>query len=312
MPAFLTQRRILLTGSTGFIGSHLLKRLVRDGNEVHVSIRKSSSTSRIDGVLKDCTSHFIDLTDSNAVRSLVRDIKPEMIFHLAAYGVDYKQQDVFEAINVNITSSINLFNSLIENGGVRFIHTGTSMEYGSKDTPTSEIDFPDPKSTYGITKYASVKLLSLMADQANVDLITLRPFSTFGELEGKHKLIPYVISTLRQGLTLKLTEGAQIRDFLYIDDLIDAYIKAAITPIENRSEIINIGSGRGISLKEIVLIIARVLDSDLDLINFGPIPYRPNEIMYLVADNRKAKALLNWEPNISVESGIRTMISTFD
>jgi nucleoside-diphosphate-sugar epimerase len=302
-------KRIFLTGATGFVGSRLSKRLIKEGCEVHISVRKSSSLWRIEDVVDYCISHTIDLTDFEGVKSLIGKIKPDIIFHLAAYGVDYQQQNIYQAVNINITASINLFKVLLENKGSRFIHTGTSLEYGHKNKPISEYDLPNPTGVYGITKSASVQLLSFMSKQAqHGNLVILRPFGIFGELEGSHKFFPLVIDKLSRGLPVQMTGGEQVRDYIYIDDLIDAYLMAAVVPLKNVAEIINIGSGKGISLKEIALNIAKQIGVDENLLQFEVLPYRSDEIMYSVANIEKAKNLLGWKPKTSLEKGIENMI----
>ena len=105
----LNEKRIFLTGATGFIGSHLLRRLIKENCEVHISFRENSSLNRIKDIIDNCVCHILDLTDFNNTKNLIKKLKPEIIFHLAAYGVDYHQQDIHKAINVNINASVNLF-----------------------------------------------------------------------------------------------------------------------------------------------------------------------------------------------------------
>ncbi|MCK4736034.1 MAG: NAD(P)-dependent oxidoreductase [Methanophagales archaeon] len=305
----LVGRTIFLTGASGFIGSHLLKRLTKEGCEVHISVRKSSSLWRIEDVVDNCICHTIDLTDSDGVKSSIKKIKPAIIFHLAAYGVDYRKQNIHQAVDVNINASVNLFESFLENRGFRFVHTGSCFEYGYKNTPISEEDLPNPTSVYGITKAAAVQLLSLMSKQSqHGNLVILRPFGIFGELEGIHRFFPQVIDKLSRCLTVQITGGEQVRDYIYVEDLIDAYLMAAVVPVQNRVEIINIGSGKGITLKEIALCIAKQLGANENLLQFGAIPYRPDEMMYLVANIEKAKGILGWKPKTSLEKGIENMI----
>lgn len=305
----LVGRTIFLTGASGFIGSHLLKRLTKEGCEAHISVRNNSSLWRIEDVVDNCTCHTIDLTDSDDVKSTIKKIKPNIIFHLAAYGVDYRQQNIYQAIDININASINLFEAFLENKGFRFVHTGTSLEYGYKNKPISEHDLPNPEGIYGITKNTSVQLLSFMSRQAqHGNLVILRPFGIFGELEGSYKFFPQVIDKLSRGLTVQMTGGEQVRDYIYVDDLIDAYIMASVVPLQNRVESMNIGSGKGITLKEIALSIAKQIGANENLLQFGVLPYRSDEIMYSVANIEKAKDVLGWKPKTSLEKGIENMI----
>ena len=308
----LTGRTIFITGATGFIGSHVLKRLIKEGCNVHISIRLDSSLWRIEEFKNDFTSHKIDLTDFEAIRSLIKQIKPDVIFHLAAYGVDYRQQNIYRAIDINITASVNLFEAFLANNGHRFIHTGTCLEYGHKNVPVSEFDVSVPTGIYGATKTSSVHILSSMTNSMDSGkLIILRPFGVFGEYEGIHKFIPQVIDKLTNENPVQMTLGEQIRDYIYIDDLIDAYILASTVPLKNKVEIINIGSGKGIAMKDLALMISNHLGASDELLQFGALPYRPDEMMYLVANVNRAKSLLAWESKLSIEKGLEYTINWY-
>lgn len=304
----LRGEKVFLTGATGFIGSHLLKRLIREECDVHISIRQESELWRIEGVIDKCNCHIIDLTDFYHVKRTIDEIKPKIIYHLAAYGVDYRQNNLYQAVNTNINASINLFESFNENNGLRFIYTGTCLEYGPKEGSISEDDLSNPISLYGITKSSAVNLLSLMSRQTSRSLIVLRPFGIFGEYEGLHKFFPQLIHKLNNGDKVFLTRGEQIRDYLYIDDLIDAFIKSVNSPLINASEVFNIGSGNGISIRDIALMVARKMEVNESLLQFGTLPYRSDELMYSVADVIKAKRFFHWEPETPLEEGIENMV----
>lgn len=305
-------KTIFLTGATGFIGSHLLKRLIKEGCKVHIAIRPDSSLWRIEEFKNVFCSHKIDLTDLEGVKLLIHQIKPDIIFNLAAYGVDYRHQDIHQTIDINIIASVNLFEAFCVNNGHRFIHTGSCSEYGRKDKSASECDFLDPANVYGATKASSVHLLSSMAKSTQTGkLVILRPFGVFGEYEGLHRFVPQVIYKLKNAHAVQMTSGEQIKDYIYIDDLIDAYILSSIVPLENKVEIINIGSGKEITIKYLALIISKHLGANNELLQFGALPYRPDEIMYSVANVNKAKSMLGWEPKVAIEKGLEHTINWY-
>ena len=309
---YLTGKTVFLTGATGFIGSHLLKRLVKEGCNVHISIRQDSSLWRIEKFKNDFITHKIDLIDFETVKSLIQQIKPNIIFHLASYGVDYRQQNIYRAIDVNVIASANLFEAFLANNGHKFIYTGTCLEYGHKSVPVSEFDALVPIGIYGATKTSSVHILSNMTtSMESGKLIVLRPTGVFGEYEGIHKFVPQVIDKLINKTPVEMTPGEQMRDYIYIDDLIDAYILAAVVPLENKMEIINIGSGKGIAMKDFALMISKQIDVSNNLLQFGAVPYRLDEMMYLVANIDKAKSLLRWEPKVTIEKGLEHTIKWY-
>lgn len=309
----LNNRIIFLTGATGFIGSHLLKRLIKEGANVHIAIRENSSLWRIKEFKNDFVIHKVDLNDFDSLNSLIRQIKPEIIFNLAAYGVDYRQQDIDQTIYTNIINSTNLFEAFLKNKGQRFVHTGSCFEYGQKNKPISECDCLEPTSVYGATKASSVHLLSSMARELKSEkLIILRPFGVFGEYEGLHRFVPQAIDKLKNEHPIQMTKGEQIRDYIYIDDLIDAYLLASTVPLTNKMEIINIGSGKGITMRELAFEISKHLGTSNELLQFGALPYRPDEMMYLVSNINKARSLLGWKPKTSIEKGLEYTIKWYD
>ena len=308
----LSGKTIFLTGATGFIGSHLLKRLIKEGCNVHISIRQDSSLWRIEKFRNDFITHKIDLIDFETVKSLIQQIKPNIIFHLASYGVDYRQQNIYRAIDVNVIASVNLFEAFLANNGHKFIYTGTCLEYGHKSVPVSELDALVPIGIYGATKTSSVHILSNMTtSMESGKLIVLRPAGVFGEYEGIHKFVPQVIDKLSDKIPVGMTPGEQMRDYIYINDLIDAYILTAVVPLKNKVETINIGSGKGITMKDFALMISKHIDVSNDLLQFGAVPYRPDEMMYLVANIDKAKSLLGWEPKVPIEKGLEHTIKWY-
>ncbi|MCK5039965.1 MAG: NAD(P)-dependent oxidoreductase [Candidatus Aenigmarchaeota archaeon] len=306
----MQNRNVLMTGATGFIGSNLLKRLLKENCQVHILTRKNSILERIKDIKESYNNHVIDLTDFESVKVLISKIKPDVIFHLAAYGTDYRQQNIQQAIDINIKASVNLFEAFIKNKGARFIHTGSCFEYGAKNTPISESDSLEPIGIYNITKASSVQLLVSMAKQIETgNLIVLRLFGAFGDSEGQHRFFPQMIDKLSKNQEIKMTGGEQKRDCIYVEDIIDAYVLASNVSLEKKAEIINIGSGKGILLKDIALIIAKQIGADKNLLQFGALPYRSNEMMYMEANIKKAETLLGWKPKTSLEEGIKKMLN---
>jgi|APSaa5957512622_1039677.scaffolds.fasta_scaffold34007_2 nucleoside-diphosphate-sugar epimerase len=299
----IIQNPIFVTGATGFIGSHLVRSLLKKGCEVHITVRADNNNNHITDILDKCIVHKIDLTNHSKVAEIVKEIKPQTLFHLAAYGVDYRQRDETKAKEVNIKATVNLFNSF---RGTSFIHTSTASVYGPIDRPLTEKDPILPRTLYGKTKALSVKKLTRLNKSKNVILVVLRPFGIYGPMDGEYKLIPEIIKKLSQGQALKFTYGNQVRDYLFVDDLVEAYYKAAQL---DTSGIFNVGSGKGYTHKYIALKIAEELKVNSKLIKFGAIPYRPNESMYSVANIDVTRKVMRWEPTTSMGIGIRKTLN---
>lgn len=146
--------KILITGSTGFVGSCLLRSLIErfNGKNIHIFIRRNSNLWRIKDVMKEVNCHIVDLKDKDQVYEIVSLIKPQWIFHCATYGGYPFQTDSNEIISTNFIGTINLLEASIKNGFKAFINTGSSSEYGIKNKPMNEEDFPDPINIYGVSK----------------------------------------------------------------------------------------------------------------------------------------------------------------
>lgn len=305
----LKDKKIVLSGATGFIGSHLTRRLISEWADVYVISRENSNTWRI----KDCLSQenilYCAIINKELLNRIIGEIKPDIVFHLAAYGVNPEKRDYLEAINTNIIGTANMVSVAIEAEVKLFINTGTCFEYGQKSDKIVEREYLEPTNIYGSTKAASVLLAHQMAREGGLKIITLRPFGIYGEGESRNKFFPYVILSLLNNESVELTKCEQKRDYIYIQDLIDAYILAAQSE-HLTDEIINIGSGVAKSLRYFVETIKTKINSNLN-INYGDRPYRDGEMWYLCTDIEKARNILGWKPKTSFEEGISKTIKWF-
>ncbi|MEH7108866.1 NAD-dependent epimerase/dehydratase family protein [Bacillus sp. JJ1764] len=309
MENHFNNQRVLITGANGFIGSHVVQRMVQEKALVSVIVRESSDLWRIEELKKDIDIHLVDLRDTLSIDKCVKQIKPDFIFHVGAYGVDSRQKDYHIAASTNIIGTMNLLNSVKDIGCKKFINVGTCMEYGDKTEIIQENSCLKPDSIYGSTKASASIIAHQIAAENNINLVTLRPFGIFGEKEGSHKFFPYIILSILEGKEVNLTPCEQYRDYCYIENIMDGFVLAAKNE-DIKNEIFNIGSGEIFKLKHFVDIIYKEVGLK-NQPNYGALPYRTNEVWRQQPDTTKIKSLLNWQPKVSLEKGIKRTINWY-
>lgn len=303
-------KNCLVTGGTGFIGSHLIRRLVDDGVKVYALIRPNSSlgTKRLDNIEG---VEYIKLTSKDLILNTELP-QFDVCFNLAAYGVNYEQQDIDEMIDGNIKYLLDIIDFASKNRTKLLIHTGSCFEYGiSEKQLISEESILNPQSLYGASKSAGYLIANAYAKNKGVSMTTVRPFGVYGPGEGMHKLIPQLIKSILLNEKLDMTFGEQIRDYLFIDDLIDAYIKLATSNNIDFYASYNVCSSVPISIKEIANLLCEIYNCTNNIFNFGAIPYRKNEIMHFVGDNTKIENTINWSPKTSIQEGLKLTVRCY-
>lgn len=289
---------VIITGATGFVGSNLLRRILELGWQPYIILRNESDTTRI----KDLQSYNVIYEEE--LDNIHFNHKIDVCFHLAAYGVKYNNNDVSDMIEGNIYYGMKILRFCKTNNVKRFIHTGSCFEYGDIQKKTlNENDTIDPLSFYGSAKAACDILMHTYARDTNINYVNLRLFGVYGEFEGEYRLIPQLIKSGLYEEPLKLTKGEQIRDYLYISDVIDAYIKAAT--IKNLSHrVYNVCSGKGVEIREIIDYISKLLKVPKGIYLVGERNYRNDELMYQVGDNTRFMQKTGWKPKVTIEKGL--------
>jgi nucleoside-diphosphate-sugar epimerase len=294
--------RILVTGATGFIGACLTRRLLYHGHEVHIFTRLESNRWRIFDLIPHLEEHNVDLRDGDRVETQINRVRPEVIFHLATYGGFASQNETSAIICSNFNGTINLLKACIRAGFELFVNTGSSSEYGIKSEPMTESDLLEPLNDYGVAKAAATLYCRSEAVRLKLPLVTFRLFSPYGPWDDPKRLIPYTLSILLRKESPRLANPAAVRDFIFIDDVIAAYMRAltgSITP----GEIYNVGTGRQHSIAEVVGVICELVQG-ISNPCWGVRDVQRPEPAIWVADVRKITAALDWAPLITLKDGL--------
>ena len=307
----MKDKHVLVTGGAGFIGSNLVKRLVREGARVTVVVKYQSiiDCPRLCSVWNDINVVEADLRNLDSVMGL-RDLKFETVFHLAAYNhVGDSFDHVHEAIYSNLISTINLLEAGLNWN--RFIYTSTSEIYGYQtQVPFRESNsVPFPISPYSIGKFSGELYARMKHHQTDQEIICLRPFNTFGPYQSERAVIPELIIKCMRGEPIKTTEGKQTREFNFIDNIVDGFVAASQCEFVP-DNVINIGSGEEIAICDLVRMIHKKSKSKSKL-EIGKLDNRPTEIWRMSADNKKAKSSLGWTSKISFKEGLDRTIEWY-
>jgi nucleoside-diphosphate-sugar epimerase len=297
--------RAFVTGAAGFIGANVVRRLLADGDEVHVALRPGQHRWRLSGIEREITVHELDLADRDAVHSCLGKLSPERIIHLAAHGGYSSQTDVGRILDSNVLGTANLLTAAIRCGTDTFVNAGSSSEYGEKDHAPLEDEALDPDSYYAIGKAAATHLCRYVARHYDISVTTLRLYSAYGPWEEPTRLMPTLVVRGLRGTLPPLTLATTVRDYIYIDDVVEAFCLAA----HNRpmgGAVFNIGSGQQTSLAEVVDLARLLLGIDEEP-SFGTMPARPWETTVWVANIARTEAGLGWRATVSLRDGIERL-----
>jgi nucleoside-diphosphate-sugar epimerase len=296
-------RRVLITGGSGFIGSCLVRAEIAAGHEVHLLLRAQARTWRLEGLAGCYQAHEGDLQDARAVRRIVEAARPEVVYHLATHGAYPSQRERGEILATNLLGTIHLLEALAGRDYQAFIHTGSSSEYGHKDAPMRETDVLEPRTDYGVTK-AAATLLCQSAAYQGAPTCTVRVFSAYGPWEEPTRLVPYVLDSCLSGVPPRVTAGAQPRDFIYVDDVVELLQVAAENPA-CRGRILHAGTGVQSTVRQMIEVIHQVCGGPAPL--FGAEGVRPDEPKHWLASIDITRQLTGWRPRYTLGTGIARM-----
>ena len=302
--------KILLTGSEGFIGSHLVEKLVKNGHELTCLVLYNSFNSwgwldKIDDKIKKNIKIITgDIRDEFLVKSLIKK-NTDVVINLAALiGIPYSYRSPKSYFETNSIGILNILNSSINSNVKKIIHTSTSEVYGTpKYIPIDENHLVSAQSPYAASKIAADQIALSYNKSFNLPVTILRPFNTFGPRQSLRAIIPTIVTQLIKNKVLKLGSLYPTRDLTFVDDTVDAFV-STLNKKKDIGEIINIGSGFEISVKDLVSQISKIMGVKIDIQKEKErIRPKKSEVDRLYANIKKAKKILNWTPKYSKKNG---------
>jgi len=315
-------KKILITGISSFIGFHLAKYFNRNEDfEVIGSLTKKIfdyngiQSTRLNILKKEgIIFEKLNLTDSNRIRAFINATRPNIWINHAGYAENYGSfdYDLKKGMNINVYPLYTIYPALKQNDCEGIIITGTNAEYSDSDVANKETDSCFPTTPYGLSKLMETLAAKQLSDYYGLTTRVARVYIPFGPLDSPKKLLPYLINQLKKNQGVELSPCLQKRDFIYVEDLVRAY-GTMINDFSRNSvfEIFNLCSGKATRLKDLLLMIVRILDSNSELLNFGARKIRPGETDVSYGIIQKAIDILDWKPS-SLQEGLKHYINTMD
>jgi UDP-glucose 4-epimerase len=278
-----------------------VRRLLADGHAVTAVVKPGSDEWRLDGV--EVERLELDLRDPGAaVAALER--RPEWVFHLATHGAYSWQTDEDEIVATTLEATVRLLDAAIESGVAAFVHAGSSSEYGPKDHAPDEEEPLEPDSAYGAAKAAATLHCREAARLRDAHVVTLRLYSAYGPFEEPRRFVPTLLEHALRGTLPPLVDPATARDFVYVDDVCEAFVAAAQRSDLPRGTVLNIGTGEQTTIAEAVEAVRRLCAID-EKPRYGSHEPRPWDTDRWVAQPARARELLGWRASTSLEQGLR-------
>jgi dTDP-glucose 4,6-dehydratase len=307
-------KKVLVTGAGGFIGSHLAESLVGLGAPVRAFIRYNSRNDHgyLDTfppeIRNSVEIYWGDLKDPNAVRKAVHGV--DIVFHLGALiAIPYSYVNPMDFVQTNIVGTANILHACLEGDIERFVQTSTSEVYGTMHyAPIDEKHPIEAKSPYAASKIGADQLVLSYQRSFGLRTTVMRPFNTYGPRQSLRAIIPTIITQALTSDCIRLGSLHPTRDFNYVGDIVNGLLKA-VSVEQTIGATINLGTGRETSIQQLCEITRRLIGRDIPIIR-DQVRVRPaaSEVDRLVCDNSMARQLLEWQPRTSLEEGLNRTI----
>lgn len=308
--------KVLVTGAGGFIGSHLVELLVREGYEVRAMTRYTSDSHKGNlamlsrEIMARVEIHNADLRDADAMTTALAGM--DVVFHLGAIiSIPYSYQHPEETVAVNIQGTLNVLQAMRQHGTPRGVIVSTSEVYGSAQyVPIDEKHSLQPQSPYSATKIGAESLSISFHRSYNTPIVVVRPFNTYGPRQSARAVIPTIISQALTKNEVKLGAIHTVRDYTYAADTARGLMLAAL-PEEALGQVINLGTGQSVTIGYVANRVIEIIGKPVTLTSNDSQRLRPeaSEVMRLESDNRLARELIGWEPQVSLDEGLQKTIS---
>jgi nucleoside-diphosphate-sugar epimerase len=292
--------RILVTGASGFIGRFVPALLLKRGFEVHLSGFDLEAVEWPEPIAGRCVLHGADLLSGGAVRELITTVRPTHLLHLAWYAEPGRFWHSPKNLDW-VRATLELFGSFAENGGQRFIGTGSCAEYDWRHHTLSTMHTPlQPSMLYGVAKATLFELLTAAARECGITFAWGRIFNPFGPFEHPDRLLPQVIRGLLRNQEIALSGGKQIRDFVYSEDVARLFVRLVESSFQGP---VNIASGSGLSIRDFLQLVLQHIGRE-DLLRFGARPEGNDTTPCMIADLTSLREAVNTNDLVGVEAGV--------
>ena len=295
-------RRALVTGAGGFVGAGITRRLVEQGHDVTALVGTGADLWRLGDLVASVEPVEVDLREPDAVAQAFRNARPEWVFHLGAHGGYSWQTDRRRIFESNVLGTINVLEGVQETGSEIALLAGSSSEYGVKDHAPAESERLEPNSDYAVAKAAATLLASHLGRERGLPVATLRLYSVYGPFEEPGRFIPTLVVHALRGELPPLVDPAIARDFVYLDDVVDAFLLAAargVTP----GDVFNVGTGVETTIADAVDAARRTLGVEAAA-QWGSMSPRDWDTQTWVSDPARIRSALGWEPAVSFDEGL--------
>lgn len=301
----LTGERTLITGGTGFLGKHVLNRLV-SGENKPIVLSRNFNPEFLAEYCEKIIQAEVNLCDYKALRQVFEDYKPHKVIHLAGSSGKNKESRT-NPEKINFEATARLLEIASDSGVQRIIITGTADEYGFQTPPQTETMTAKPLSEYAVSKNKAVNRALFLFEERNLPVVILRPFTVYGIGQPSAMFVSQAVECALKNIPFEMSNGTQKRDLVFVTDFADAMMKA-LSAENIEGEILNVASGEAVALRDLAKKIWELVGADSKLLKIGARLTRENELHDTLADISKIKAILNWEPKVSIEQGLKIIV----